>query len=107
MQAIFKYRSGEIRVINLTLEFFRTGDISVSSRANDLANSFAPDVYDIKVWRDEVMVYDKFIRHMLPVKGVNRTKKVDEKEIKKALRKEFKGKKLTKISFDTLNDLSQ
>ena len=107
MQAIFRYRSGETRVINLTVDFFRAIDISVSKRANDLADSFAPDVYDIKVWRDEVLVYDRFVRHMLPVKSVKQEKKVDEKEIKKALRKEFKGKKLTKINFDTLNDLSQ
>ena len=106
MQFVAKYRSGETRVINLTIDFFTFTELSVAKRALDLAYSFATDVFDIKVWREEVLVYDKFDRAMAPERYTKKNKYIDEKDIKKQLRKEFKGKNPKLITFDKINDLS-
>ncbi len=85
-----KYKSGAIRTVNLTEDFFTFYEISIFHRANDFAFMHGLDPYIITVTRGNEVVYEKTYYSNSP-DAVKKEPKIDEKEIKKHLRKQFKN----------------
>ena len=111
MQIQIKYKSGKARKINLHPYFFASNDVarklpgydeSVSDRASKLAYSTGKDPYYICVIRDGVMVHEQTIQSNKPDLFTS-TYKIDEKQIKKDLRRETKKQPLRKFSFTEIN----
>lgn len=96
MQLIIKYKRGELRTINLHPDFFRSGieNETIPTKAMTLAYEYGPDPYHIAVMRGGDSMYEKFIKGNIP-QPVTKEKPVDYFQIKKDLRKEFKGVKFT------------
>lgn len=99
MEANIVYKNGERRHIMLTSTFFmkeslvadkRTADLSVEKRIVDLANDLGKDVFTITVFRGaNTFLEKKFVRNEPPLQAI--VTKIDERDIKKKLRKQFKG----------------
>lgn len=103
MQLIIKYKNGESRIINLHQEFFTAIDCPpISKRAEDIAYELGKDPYYIGVFRGNDPSFELKILKNMPPEPVY-TEPINEKKIKKQLRKEFKHKPLRRISFDELN----
>lgn len=100
------YKDGTRRRVNLTEHFFVPGEVSISKKAQDFAFMHGIQPYYIGLFKGDKAVYENTIRANQPDEKVE-TKRVDESEIKKDFRKEFKNKPLRKISFDQLNDMSK
>jgi len=90
MLLTIKYKSGEIRNVNLCEEFFTFYEVSIFHRANDFAYMHGPDPYIVTVTRGNEVVYEKTYYSNSP-DSVKKEYKVDERDIKKHLRKQFKN----------------
>lgn len=120
MQILIKYKSGEGRKINLHPYFFATNeitrkmpwisDVSVSDRAQQIAYSGGREPYYIGVFRDGVTVYELNIRANQPdifnPRRKSKEEKIDERQVKKYLRKETKRQPLRKVSFTQINSFA-
>ncbi len=102
MQLHIKYKNNSTRLVNLTDAFFsaksndKQADPGVARKATDFAYSTGTDPYYIGVFRGNVNVFETYIRKNQPdEQAVEAFMEVDERGIKKKLRKEFKNKKFT------------
>jgi hypothetical protein len=85
-----KYKNGEIRNTNLHPSFFEITDFTISQRAVDFAFMHGQDPYEVKVIRGNEIMFEKTYRMNHPEK-VKSSPKVDERDLKKQLRKQFKN----------------
>ncbi len=89
MRLTVKYQSGEIRTVNLHPSFFGSCEVSLAKRAVDFAHQHGFNPYRIEVLRGGDLMYEKTYRENNPIQ-LKSQEKVDEKQIKKDLRNEFK-----------------
>lgn len=85
-----KYKSGEIRNVNLTEDFFSYYESSIFHRAIDFAFMHGADPYSITVTRGSEVVYEKTYHSNNPIQK-SKENKIDERDLKKHLRKQFKN----------------
>lgn len=94
MLLLAKYKSGEIRRVNLHPTFFTSYETSISKRALDFGHMHGSDLYQISVQRGNENMFEQTFRHNAPetqFKGYN----IDETKVKKTLRKKHKNDKFT------------
>jgi hypothetical protein len=94
MLLIVKYKSGEVRRVNLTQEFFNSYDLSISKRALDFAHMNGSDVYHVSVQRGNEIVFENIYRSNAPEEKSSEFI-VDESNIKKMFRNKHKNDKFT------------
>lgn len=94
MLLIAKYKSGEIRRVNLHPSFFASYELSISKRALDFAQMHGQQLYQVIVYRGGEQVFENTFRGNIPEDKSNPFQ-VDEKKVKKAFRNEFKRQKFT------------
>jgi hypothetical protein len=92
MVLFVKYKTGETRRVNLTEEFFKSQDTSVYKRGHDFAKAHGSEIYQISVMRGNEVVFENIYSRNAPEEA-DKTPwiKVDEFQIKKNLRKQFKN----------------
>lgn len=92
MLLLVKYKSGETRRVNLTLEFFKSQELSVMKRAQDFAFMHGTDPYQIFVYRGSETLAEFTYRSNAPEEKKSMPwMVVDETKIKKQLKKQFKN----------------
>ena len=94
MLLTIKYRSGEIRKTNLHPSFFTSYEVSIAQRAMDFAYQHGAFPYQIKVYRGNDLVFERLLRENAPAE-TTKVAAVDETQIKKQLRNQFKNQKFT------------
>jgi hypothetical protein len=94
MLLVAKYKSGQLRRVNLHPAFFASYDTPISRRALDFGHMNGSDLYQISVQRGSETMFEQTFRQNAPeptFKGYD----VDETKVKKALRKKHKHDKFT------------
>ncbi len=94
MLLVAKYKTGEIRRVNLHPAFFASYETSISKRAVDFGHMHGSNLYQVSVQRGAEIVFEQTFRHNAPetdFKGYN----VDETKVKKTLRRKHKNDKFT------------
>jgi hypothetical protein len=85
-----KYKSGESRNLNLHLSFFDPCEYTISQRATDFAFMHGRDPYHVSVTRGNEILFERTYRNNVPERKA-KVHKIDERQIKKDLKKEFKN----------------
>lgn len=94
MLLLAKYKSGEIRRVNLHQSFFTSYETSISKRALDFGHMHGSELYQISVQRGSETMFEQTFRHNAPesqFRGYN----IDETKVKKTLRRKHKHDKFT------------
>jgi hypothetical protein len=94
MLLVAKYKSGQLRRVNLHPAFFASYDTPISKRALDFGYMHGSDLYQISVQRGAENMFEQTFRQNAPetkFAGYD----VDETKVKKALRKKHKNDKFT------------
>lgn len=102
MQLQVIYKSGEQRIIHLHSSFFPSkSDFSPNEKiesyhekAIKLAYEYGLHPYYIAVFKGGKVMFEKVNKQNKPLEFI-KEKKIDEKKVKKILRKEFKNSKFT------------
>lgn len=92
MQLIVKYKSGERRIVNLHPDFFSINEIPLSKKTMDFAYEYGFEPYYVGVIRGGDIMYEVTIRKNVPV-VYPEPKKIDERKVKKILRKQHRKEK--------------
>jgi len=97
------YEDNHKRVINLRDEFFNRED-NVAKKVRDIAYKYGHNPLTAVLYKADKVFYENTFK-VVDKKPLKETK-LEEKELKKSLRNEFKNKPLKRISFDQINDFS-
>lgn len=89
MKLTIQYQDKSARVINLHPLFFHSSEVSWSKRANDIARDTGTP-WKVQVMHNGDILVDQRMMQNYPEK-TQCEKRVDERQIKKQLRREHKG----------------